>query len=297
MNQKSNIKLAFFLNLFFTIIEIIGGMITNSIALISDAIHDLGDSLSLGVSWYLESVSKKKPNSKYTFGYARFSVLGGLITSIVLVVGIVFIAIEAVKRIINPEPVNAPIVLLFAIFGILVNGYAAYKTSKGSSINERVISLHLLEDVLGWAVLLIVSIIMSIWELPILDPILSIVYGLFILFHVLKNLKEIGLIFLEGYKKPIDIEALKKAIDEPLILDLHHLHYWTLDGNQNHVTLHALMDPKVTPIEHTRLIHKIKHTLEHMGFNHITIETEFDPCPDGNCHPVVSEQHNHHHHH
>ncbi len=294
----SNIKLAFFLNLFFTIFEIIGGILTNSVALVSDAIHDLGDSLSLGVSWILEHISKKKPTAKFTYGYGRFSVLGGFITSVFLVVGIIFVLIEAIPRLLSPEVINAPIVLLFAVVGLLVNGFAAYKTAKGHSINERVISLHLLEDVIGWAVLLIVAGIMSIWTIPILDPILSILYSLFILYHVFKNLKEIGYVFLEGFNQSVDDDKMKsKLLFDEKIIDVHHMHYWTLDGRHNYMSLHVLLDDHTKPKEHDELIKEMKHILKHNNFHHITIETEYTPCEHKNCEPEVEPVGHHHHHH
>lgn len=301
MAPKSNIKLAFFLNFAFTILEIVGGLLTNSVALISDAIHDLGDSLSLGMSWYLEHLSKKKPTTRFTYGYGRFSVLGGLFTSVVLLGGIVFIILEAIPRILTPEPVNAPVVLLFAIVGVVVNGFAAWKTSHGSSINERVISLHLLEDVLGWVVLLIVAGVMSIWPLPILDPILSIVYSIFILFHVAKNLREIGVVFLEGFDRHVDLDALKTSLMvSPLVLDVHHIHYWTLDGMNNYMTLHVVLADSTTPQDHVEILHHMRHILEDSHFHHITIETEYVDCEHRNCEPLIAEnppQHVHHHHH
>lgn len=292
--KTSNIKIAFFLNLSFTLFEIVGGLMTNSVALISDAIHDLGDSLSLGVSWYLEHLSKKKPNETFTYGYGRFSVLGGLITSVVLLIGIIFIMLEAIPRVLNPEPINAPVVLVFAVFGVLVNGYAAYKTTKGSSINERVISLHLLEDVLGWAILLIAAAVMSFIELPILDPILSILYSLFILYHVFKNLKEIGLVFLEGFDQMSEQQLISKLVLNQKVLDVHHVHYWTLDGHSNYISLHVLLKEETSPKEHDEIIHDLKHQLEHLNFHHATIESEYQKCQGENCPPTV-EQHHHHH--
>ncbi len=298
MKEKSNIKVAFFLNFFFTIFEIIGGILTNSIALVSDAIHDLGDSLSLGVSWYLEHVSKKKPSKKFTYGYSRFSVLGGLITSIVLIVGIIFVFIEAIPRLIQPEEVNAPIVLLFAVFGVLVNGFAAYKTARGSSINEKVISLHLLEDVFGWAVLLVVSGIMTIWNIPILDPILSLLYSLVILFHVLKNIKKIGFVFLEGFESDMDQETIKhKLMENELVKDVHHIHYWTLDGSYHMMTCHVQLESLPNCQIYDELMHHMKHQLSDLGFDHVTIEVEYHKCVETDCNPQVDTSSHHHHHH
>lgn len=285
--KPSTIKKAFFLNLSFTLFEIVGGLMTNSVALISDAIHDLGDSLSLGVSWYLEHVSKKKPNDTFTYGYGRFSVLGAFITSVFLLIGIIFVLLEALPRLLAPEPINAPVVLVFAMFGVLVNGYAAYTTSKGISINERVISLHLLEDVLGWAILLIAATVMTFIEIPILDPILSILYSLFILYHVIKNLREIGLVFLEGFNQMSESKLLSKLKLDPKVLDIHHIHYWTLDGHTNYISLHVLLSLETSPSEHDEIVQDLKHQLNHLEFHHATIETEYQKCSGENCPPLI----------
>lgn len=182
--------LTFFLNVSFTIIEIIGGLLTNSVAILSDALHDLGDSLSLGISWYLGIRSRKKANHKFTFGYERLSLLGALINSVILIVGSVFVVIGAVKRLYTPEVSDAQGMFYLAIAGVIVNGFAAYKVSSGKSLNEKVIHWHLLEDGFGWVAVLIVSIVLLFWDVPWLDPALSIILTLFILYHVVKRLKE-----------------------------------------------------------------------------------------------------------
>lgn len=185
--NQGNIKVAFFLNLSFTIAEIIGGLWTNSVAILSDAVHDLGDSLSLGLAWYFDAFSKKGPDEKYSFGYARFSLLAALINSLVLVGGSVLVLTRSVPRIFNPEPIDAKGMFVFAILGILINGLAVLKLKKGTSLNEKVVSWHLMEDVLGWVVILVASIVLMFVDIPILDPILSVLITIYVLFHVLKT--------------------------------------------------------------------------------------------------------------
>lgn len=174
-----NIKVAFFLNLAFTILEIFGGLWTNSMAILSDALHDLGDSISLGAAWYLEKYSEKAPDSTFSYGYGRFSLLGALISSIVLVIGAVIILSQVIPRLIDPQEVHPQGMLGLAVLGIIVNGIAAIRLRKGSTLNEKVASWHLLEDVLGWVAVLIVSIVLLIKDIPILDPILSLVITFF----------------------------------------------------------------------------------------------------------------------
>ena len=180
-HDTKNISTAFFLNLAFTIIEIIGGLMTNSVAIMSDALHDLGDSLSLGLAWYFQKVAKKGRDKTFSYGYKRFSVLGAMINAIVLVVGSVFILQETIPRLWQPETPNVQGMFWLAILGIVVNGAAVLKLQKGTSLNEKVISLHLLEDVLGWAAVLVGSVLMYFFDLPIIDPLLSIGIAIFIL--------------------------------------------------------------------------------------------------------------------
>ena len=153
--STKNLKVAFFLNLSFTVIEFIGGLITGSMAIMSDALHDLGDSISIGLSWYFQNLSEKKRDNTFSYGYKRFSLLGAIINAVVLLVGSVIIISKAAPAIMNPSQVNEKGMLYIAIFGVVVNGAAVLRLRKGSSINERVISLHLLEDVLGWVAVLI----------------------------------------------------------------------------------------------------------------------------------------------
>ena len=196
MKTEKNILIAFLLNLMFAVIEFIGGLFTNSVAIISDAIHDIGDSLSIGISCFLENKSKKKPDKKYTYGYVRYSVLGATITTVILLLGSLFVIVNAIDRIINPVKINYNGMLLFAIFGVIVNFIAAYFTKDGDSINQKSVNLHMLEDVLGWIAVLIGSIIMKFTDISIIDPIISILVAIFILVNTLKNLKSILDLFL-----------------------------------------------------------------------------------------------------
>ena len=196
-NQSGkNLKIAFFLNLGFTILEFFGGIYVNSVAIMSDAVHDLGDSLSLGTAWYLDKKSHKEADDKYSFGYKRFSLLGALINSIVLIGGSIYVISEAIGRLFEPQPSDAQGMIVFAIIGVLVNGYAAWKLSSGNSLNEKTVSWHLMEDVLGWVAVLIVAIVLNFTDNQYLDPALSILITLYILYNVVLRLKETLYIFL-----------------------------------------------------------------------------------------------------
>jgi len=186
-HSNKNLKIAFFLNLAFTIVEVIAGFYVNSIAILADAIHDAGDSLSLGTAWYLQKKSNKAPNKKYSYGYRRFSLLGALINCTILIGGAIYAIIESIERFIQPTIPDAQGMMWFAFLGILVNGYAAWKLSTGKSINEKVVSWHLVEDVLGWIAILIVAIVIQFKEIAYLDPLLSLLITIYILWNSIKN--------------------------------------------------------------------------------------------------------------
>ncbi len=272
---ESNIATAFFLNLSFTLIEIIGGLLTNSIAILSDALHDLGDSLSLGIAWYFQKLSKKGSDRHYTFGYKRFNTLGAFINGIVLVFGSVLILYEAIPRLWHPEQPEISGMIGLAILGILVNGAAVLKMKSGNSLNERVITLHLLEDVLGWAAVLIGSIIMYFYDLPIIDPILSIGITLYVLFNVFKSLKAASKIMLQATPEGLELDAIKTAIEKIAgVKDLHHPHIWSLDGIYSVLTLHIKTGAQLTVAELKPIKSAIRQTLKPLNINHVTIEFE-----------------------
>ena len=211
MKTEKNILIAFLLNISFSIIELFGGLLTNSVAILSDSVHDFGDALSIGISYFLEKKSKKHADKKYTYGYARYSVLGGVITTTILLVGSILVIIGAVKRIFNPVEINYNGMIVFAIIGVILNFIAAYVTKDGDSINQKSVNLHMLEDVLGWVVVLIGAIIMNFTDIRLLDSILSIGVATFILIHATKNLKSVVDLFLEKTPSNIDIDEVKNT--------------------------------------------------------------------------------------
>lgn len=276
-NQEGNIKIAFFLNLGFTVLEFFGGLYVNSVAIISDALHDLGDSLSLGLSWYLDRKSREGANSNFTFGYTRFSLLGALVNSLVLIGGSIFVINEAVERILNPEHTDAQGMLLFAIIGVTVNGYAAWRVSKGKTLNERVISWHLMEDVLGWAAVLVVSVVLLFKDIHYLDPALSLLITAYVLWNVIKRLKETLYVFLQGSPDDISIEELEsKFIEREFIAETKHLHLWSLDGERHVFTAHLILQGVSDYSEIVEVKKEIRKILKPYNFSHSTIEVELD---------------------
>ena len=295
MKSEKNILIAFILNLFFSIFEFIGGTITNSVAIISDSIHDIGDSLSIGISYFLEKKSKKKPDNEYTYGYVRYSVIGSIITTTILIVGSILVIYNAIKRLINPVDINYNGMIIFAIIGTLVNFLAAYFTKDGHSLNQKSVNLHMLEDVLGWLVVLIGAIIMHFTDIKIIDPILSILVALFIFINAIKNLKTIIDIFLEKTPSNINIEHLKEHLLKIKgVEDIHHIHIWSIDGYNNYATLHV-----VTKSDSKKIKHLVKEELSEHGIIHTTVELEEpgEHCEEEHCNPKLKHHEHHHHHH
>lgn len=272
---ESNIGIAFLLNISFTIIELIGGYMTNSVAIISDAVHDFGDSISLGMAWYFQKISKREKTDKYTYGYKRFSLLGAIINSIVLVVGSIYIISEAVPRLFSPQETSAKGMFALAIVGIIINGAAVLKTRTGDSINERVVSLHMMEDVLGWAAVLIGSAIMHFTGLTIIDPILSIGIAGFVLFNVYGNIKDVLPILLQGTPEHIDLNHIVEHVMElGEVEEVHDIHIWSLDEEYNIMTIHVVLKDWLEEEKIVKLKSEIRSILEDEGVQHSTIEFE-----------------------
>ena len=277
----SNLKVAFFLNFAFTVIEIIGGLWTNSIAILTDAVHDAGDTASLGLAWYFENVSKRGRTNQHTFGFKRYRLLGGLITGLVLIVGLGFILWHAIQRLLSPEAVNAPGMIALAVVGILFNGAAVLRVRKGSSLTEKVVSWHLLEDLLGWIAVLVGAGIMAIWDLPIIDPILSILISLFVLWNVARNLKNVVKVFLQTAPGSFDLENFEQNVRAiPGVAETHHIHVWSLDGESHVLTAHIVMEKESVRDDIIRVKQSIRDILDPEDFTHLTLDIELpgEPC-------------------
>ena len=292
MKTEKNILIAFLLNLSFSIFELFGGLITGSIAILSDSVHDIGDALSIGMSYILEKKSKQKPDNTYTYGYIRYSVIGSIITSTILLTGSIFVIFEATKRLINPQEIKYNGMIIISIIGVLINTLAALATKEGDSLNQKSVNLHMLEDVLGWIVVLIGAILIKFTNITYIDAILSIGVALFILRHSIRNIKQVIDIFLEKTPKYINIEEIKHHLKEIKgVIDVHHIHIRSIDGYNTFITLHAKVkkyDPEIKK--------QIKQELIEHGICHSTIELELDDeiCENKTC---KIENNNHHHHH
>ncbi len=295
MKTQRNILIAFILNLSFSIFEFFGGIFTGSVVILSDAVHDLGDAASIGLSYFLEKKSKNQPDEVYTYGYSGYSVIGSIITTLILIFGSCAVLVNAVGRIIQPAEIKYDEMILFAVVGVVVNLAAAFFTRKGDSLNQKAVNLHMIEDVLGWVVVLIGAVVMRFTDWYFLDPLLSVAVSLVILFNAAAQIKVVLILIMN--KVPCGISVLE--IKEHLlayegISDVHHIHIWSLDGNNHIATLHVVAERN-----HHEIKRCIREKLHEFGISHVTVEIESaeEKCYDLHCHLKPVQDHCHHHHH
>lgn len=282
MKTDKNILIAFLLNLSFSVFELFGGLFTKSVAILSDSLHDFGDAVSIGLSYFLEKKSRAAADDSHTCGYRRYSVLGGLITTLILMLGSVVMIREAAERIFAPVPVRVRGMLLLAAVGAVLNLVAAFVTREGDSVNQKAVNLHMLEDVLGWLVVLVGAVLMRFTGLTILDPLMSIGVAAFIFFAALKNLMQIMDIFLEKTPAEVDIPRLRAQLSGIAgVEDVHRLRVRSIDGYHHEASLHVVTKADDPP----RLKAAIREALAEHHIVHAVIETEAETCGDAECRP------------
>ena len=294
MKTERNMMIAFILNLSFALFEFVGGIWIGSVAIVSDALHDAGDAASIGIACILERRSKKAANDTYTYGYMRYSVIGGWITTTMLIIGSLVMIYHAIDRMINPTEIRYNGMILLAVIGVCVNTCAAFFTHTGDSLNRKAVNLHMLEDVLGWAVVLVGAVFMRLTGIAIIDSILSAGVALFILVQAIGNAKDISDVLLEKapcHIKTADIQEAIQAIDG--ILDVHRIHLWSLDGQCHAATMHIVTDKEPHTVKKD-----VYAVLQTRGIRYITVETETEgePCCEKNgcTEPCVRAGHSRH---
>lgn len=296
MKTEKNILIAFVLNLVFSVLEFVGGMVTGSVSVLSDALHDLGDAAGIGVAWLLERKSRKQPDERHTYGYARYSALGGFLTTLILLLGSAAVIWRAVERILQPGQIRYEGMILIAVVGVLVNLVAALLTRGGERLNQRAVNLHMLEDVLGWLVVLVGAVVMKFTHWRRIDPLMSLGVAVFILFHAVGNLRQALDLFLEKTPRGIRISGIREqllAIDG--VIDAHHIHVRSLDGVRHCATAHIVIRG-----DFARIKEQVRARLREHGIAHVTLEpeTEGEVCRFRECRWEAPESaccHHHHH--
>ncbi len=270
--SANNLKIVFFLNAFFTIVEFWGGWYTNSVAIFSDALHDLGDTAALGLAWYLQNLSQKESDHEYSYGYGRFSLLGSIITSIILIVGSVFIIQESIPRLFDPVQPHTQGMIWLGVLGILVNGAAVFRLKDSTSLNEKAAMFHLLEDVFGWIIVLVGAVVMKYYNMPYIDPLLSLILAAIILRGVYKNLSQSFRIMMQAIPKGIDLKRVIKLIEaHSKVKKVTDIHIWSTDGEYNVMTANLDIE-EISTNDFNTLQEEMKTLLKEQDIHHATLE-------------------------
>ncbi|MDZ4662663.1 MAG: cation diffusion facilitator family transporter [Pseudomonadota bacterium] len=282
-----NIYVALLINLVFVGIELVGGIYAGSFAIIADALHDLGDSLTLFLAWILEKISTKQATKKFSYGYKRLSLLSSLFVSGILIIGSLLILFHSWQNINSVTLPNSKIMFGLALLGILFNGWAFLTLNKGTSLNEKAISLHMLEDLLGWVSILLGSILLMFFQWTWLDGAMAMAIAGFTLFNAVRNLFRAANLFLQAHPVNFDqakyLSEIKKVQG---ITGVHDIHVWSLDGEQHIISYHIEISPELSPGAVASLKNTCRELLKPFGKFHCTIETEIEgaPCLD-RCEP------------
>ena len=298
MSSKTSIWLAFFLNLSYAIVEFIAGGIFGSSAVLADSVHDLGDAMAIGISALLETISNREEDRQYTLGYKRFSLLGAMLTAVILMIGSVLVILENVTKIVHPQPVNENGILWLGIIAVAINVLASLVVRKGKTKNESILSLHFLEDTLGWLAVILMAIILRFTDWYILDPLLSLVISIFILTKAIPRFWSALKIFLDAVPEGVDIKQVKNNLEQlDHVASVNQLNLWTTDGLEKNAIVHVCLE-EIEHIEYCK--ESIRNLLKDYGFQNVTIEVDANLASHQTHKRKIeeleaSQSHGHHH--
>ena len=300
MSPKTSIWLAFFLNLSYAIVEFIAGGIFGSSAVLADSVHDLGDAMAIGLSALLETISNREEDRQYTLGYKRFSLLGAMLTAVILMIGSVLVILENITKIAHPQPVNENGILWLGIIAVVINVLASLVVRKEKTKNESILSLHFLEDTLGWLAVILMAIILRFTDWYILDPLLSLVISIFILSKAIPRFWSALKIFLDAVPEGVDIKQVKNDLEQlDHVVSVNQLNLWTMDGLEKNAIVHVCLE-EIEHIEYCK--ESIRNLLKDYDFQNVTIEVDADLATH-QAHKrkieelEVGQSHGHEHHH
>lgn len=293
-NSSKTTFIAFILNLSFAILEAIFGVLFQSSAVLADAVHDFGDAMAIGLSAYLEKISDKQTDLRYTLGYKRYSILAALVTATILITGSTILLIENTPKIFNPPVVNSQGTLILAILAILINGLAARMVHKGETANQQILTLHFLEDILGWVAVLLVSIVLQFTDWYFLDPLLSVAISLFILSQSLPKFLTNLQIFLEKAPEDLNLEALREQLEKMEgVYQVNQLNVWTMDGLRHIAMLHLHI---AQGTDERLLKDQVHHLLQAQNIEESAVEFDYSSF-EHQHHTEKLDIHDHGHHH
>lgn len=296
MSSKTSIWLAFFLNLSYAIVEFIAGGIFGSSAVLADSVHDLGDAIAIGISALLETISNREEDRQYTLGYKRFSLLGAMLTAVILMIGSVLVILENVTKIVHPQPVNEKGILWLGIIAVAINVLASLVVRKGKTKNESILSLHFLEDTLGWLAVILMAIILRYTNWYILDPLLSLVISIFILSKAIPRFWSTLKIFLDAVPEGVETSDLEKDLEAlSNVKSVNQLSIWSMDGLENNAVVHICIKDWEQIMETKEVVRQF---LEERGVQNITIEVDSSQSNHAqHRRRVTALEQNHGHHH
>lgn len=272
MKAKYTVWVAFFLNLSYAIVEFIAGGIFGSSAVLADSVHDLGDAIAIGISAFLETISNREEDRQYTLGYKRFSLLGALVTAVILITGSILVILENITKLFNPQPVNDEGILWLGIIAVSINLLASLVVRKGKTKNESILNLHFLEDTLGWLAVILMAIILRFTDWYILDPLLSLVISIFILTKAIPRFWSALKIFLDAVPEGVETGDLEKDLEALTnVKSVNQLSIWSMDGLENNAIIHLCLEDweKMTETKN-----QVRQLLEERGVQNITIEVD-----------------------
>ena len=272
MKAKYTVWVAFFLNLTYAIVEFIAGGVFGSSAVLADSVHDLGDAISIGISAFLETISNREEDRQYTLGYKRFSLLGALVTAVILITGSILVILENTTKLFNPQPVNDEGILWLGMIAVTINVLASLVVRKGQTKNESILSLHFLEDTLGWLAVILMAIVLRFTDWYILDPLLSLVISIFILIKAIPRFWSTLKIFLDAVPEGVETGDLEKDLEALTnVKSVNQISIWSMDGLENNAIIHLCLEDweKMTETKN-----QVRQLLEERGVQNITIEVD-----------------------
>lgn len=278
VNEKS-LLIATFLNLVITVVEIAGGILSGSLALLSDALHNLSDTFATFIAYLATVIGKRQADQKRTFGYKRLEILAALINAVVLIVMSFFLLKEAWYRWQNPAPINSIIMLVVGMIGLLANLYAVLILRKeaGKNLNVKAAYIHLIGDSLTSVAVIIGGVLIQIYKISWIDPLITLVISVFIIRSGFVILKQSVNILMQSAPDHLDLPAIKKQVEQqPEVLNMHHIHAWMLTDQEVHLEAHVELKSDLKLSQVKRVQHELERYLKgDIGIGHITLQFEF----------------------
>jgi cobalt-zinc-cadmium efflux system protein len=268
------------LNFSITIVQIIGGLLSNSLSLLSDAVHNLGDAMALFIAFIANKLSRREANLKSTFGYKRIEILAALFNSVVLIVICIFLFKEAYERFYNPQPIKGMMMLVVASFGLLANFFSVFilHNFKDENLNIKAAYLHLVGDTISSVAVIIGGVLIWLYEINWIDPLVTVILGVYIIIETWKVVRETIEILMHFTPREVNLKEIQKELESfDLIKNIHHVHVWKLTDSRLQFEAHIELKSDEKLSTTTKFTSKISNYLKNSwGINHVTIQYEFE---------------------